>query len=312
MIRLLRRIAGGESLRHRPVALRPAEQQPVRAFVRSTAGQRDVTAQLFPISLSPLLLGLARSTEAPPAGAVDIGFRDAVSGEWLGLLELVPAGQIMLDGRTLDLLHPTASRVSCASPATLLWRYGLAWRQNQLNARRPHSFRMSLPDLKALNLFYMMPRPVHLVSVLHKRAGNIFPMDLVGPLGDDLFLLALRLTSPSIEPICAGGRIVVSGAPAAMKEAAYQLGLHHKAPMVDWDGLPIQVAPSPLFGVPAPVAALGLRELEVRHFQPVGSHMLFVTSVAGFSHRREEAQFCHVSDMYARWRTAQGRPFTDA
>jgi flavin reductase (DIM6/NTAB) family NADH-FMN oxidoreductase RutF len=161
-------------------------------------------------------------------------------------------------------------------------------------------------------VFYMLPRPVYLVSVRHADAGNLFPMDLVGPLGDDAFLLALRLTSPAVETIRAAGRIVVSGAPARLKPAAYALGTHHKARSIDWDTLPLAVAPSPTFGIPAPVEATSRRELVVEQCQPVGSHMLFTTSVVNSTEAGDEEQLCHLSDMYARWRAAQGRSFSPA
>ena len=171
---------------------------------------------------------------------------------------------------------------------------------------------MSFADLKALNVFYMMPRPVYLISVVHGEASNVFPMDLVGPLGDDLFLLALRLTSPSVELIGKSGRVVAASAPAAMKEQVYHLGAHHKKRSIDWDALPFAVEPSPVFAMPTLSGPVGLRELEVLHSEPVGSHMLFVTSVANQIGEADEPQLSHVSDMYAHWRARHGRSFADA
>jgi len=312
MIRLLRELAGGQPLRHRPVALSPPEQRPARAFVASVGGEREVTGALFPVSLAPLLLGLARRTDEPSAGSTRVLIRDGASGELLGSLETVPAGLFEHPGGTFDLLRPVASSVRCVPAAERIWRHALAWQHAQRTARRPHAFVMRFADLRALNVFYMLPRPVYLVSVVHEDAGNLFPMDLVGPLGDHGFVLALRLTSPSVELMRQSGRIAVSAVPAGWKEAAYRLGDHHRRRTIDWDALPFPLAPSPALGIPAPVGALGARELEVARCEAIGSHMLFATTIVAATTPEPAPQLCHVSDMYARWRAARGRPFTDA
>ncbi|HKP74268.1 MAG TPA: flavin reductase [Longimicrobiaceae bacterium] len=314
MKRLLKLMLAGQSLRHRPVALWPDEQRPVRAVLASPGDSADITARLFPVSLNPLVLGI----HSP--GELGLGADARVAVRMFDADERVPVGDLRLRGERILpwpggdvlLLKPTGSRVRCAPALDRAWRYALAWRQAKVIAKTPNAFAMSFPDLKALNVFYMMPRPVYLVSVAHGDASNIFPMDLVGPVGDDTFLLALRRTSPSIELMKASGRIVVSAIPAELKEPVYALGMHHKQKSIDWAGLPIATAPSPAFGIPAPVDALSVRELEVRQAAEVGSHVFFDTRVAAFDRRRDGAQLCHVSDMYARWRAARGRSFAGA
>ena len=310
MKRLILSVLLGQSIRHRPVALRRLEQQPVRAIATIDGGGRDITAMLFPISLNPLLLGIAPAVAIPDQPT--IGFEDRQSSRLLGLLRAPNVGSIDHPRGKIAVLRPTHASVRCIPAPLLAWRYALAWRQAQRNLKDAHAFHMSFADLKALNVFYMMPRPVFLISVVHEDASNIFPMDLVGPLGGDLFLLALRLTSPSVELIRKSGRIVAAGAPAAMKEQVYRLGAHHKERSIDWDSLPFAVEPSPAFGIPTFSGPLGLRELEVLQSEPIGSHMLFVTSVANRIGAADEPQLCHVSDMYAHWRARHGRRFVDA
>lgn len=312
MRRLLRDLVAGQPLRHRPVALPPADQQPVRAFAESPGGEREVTAALFAVSLAPLLLGLARGTGGSVTGRTIVRMRDAASGVLLATLDAEPAGLFAHPGGALDLLRPIAASVHCVPALACGWRYARAWRHARRTARRPHAFAMKFKDLCALNVFYMMPRPVYLVSVVDGDAGNLFPMDLVGPLGEHGFLLALRLTSPSVELMRASGRIAVSAVPAEWKELAYRLGDHHRTRMLAWDTLQVRIAPSPVLGIPVPRDALGLRELAVERCEAVGSHMLFATSIVAHSAQRDAPQLCHVSDMYARWRVARGEPLTDA
>jgi flavin reductase (DIM6/NTAB) family NADH-FMN oxidoreductase RutF len=309
--RLLRELIYGEGLRHRPVGLRAADQHPVQAVQVSAASERDVSRLVFPVSLSPLVLGLARTADEPVVGPFELRMVDA-SGERLGSIALTPAGSIEHAYGVIDLARPTDVRVRCVPRAYRAWRYLTAWRHAQLTKHREHAFSMDLPDLKALNVFYMMPRPVYLVSVVHEGRDNIFPMDLVGPLGENLFLLALRKTSPSIELMRTGGRIVLSGMPARFRDVVYRLAIHHKKLAVDWSALELAIQPSPRFGFPVPAEALDWRELRVVKSEETGSHVLFVTEVESCTDVGDEPQLCHVSDMYARWRAASGRPFEDA
>lgn len=311
MIGPIRQLVRGQDLRHRPVALASADQRPVRAIATSPAGERDVSRVLFPVSLKPLVLGVGRGRGEPIFEPTELRMHDA-AGDHLGSIRLAPAGIVEHPDGFIDLYRPTGSSVRCVSVLYRAWRYATAWRHMRIDAKRPQAFHMDFAGLRALNVLYMMPRPVYLVTVLHQDWGNVFPMDLVGPLGDDLFVLALRKTSVSIEPMRAGKRIALSAMPAQFKDVVYRLGAHHRAPSIDREALELATMPSPLFGFPVASEALSIRELNVRHSEVIGSHVLFVASVAHFSVRSDEPQFCHVSDMYARWRARCGAPFIDA
>ena len=265
---------------------------------------------LFPISLNPLLLGLTPVVSMPDE--LIIRMEDRQSSKLLGSLRTTRVSSIEHPRGKIELLRPTHASVRCVPAPLAAWRYALAWRQSQSNLKDPRAFHMRFADLKALNVFYMMPRPVYLISAVHEDASNIFPMDLVGPLGDDLFLLALRLTSPSVELMRESGRIVAAAAPAAMKQQVYELGAHHKLRSIEWGALPFAIEPSPVFGMPTLSGPLDMRELEVLHNEPIGSHMVFVTTVANRTAGADTPQLCHVSDMHARWRERQRRPFRDA
>lgn len=309
MKRLLLQLLLGQSLRHRPIALGLGERHPVRAIAVWATGEENVTDRLFPISLNPLLLGLAGPGSAAPAA---IRMEDAASGQRLGTIDTAPHGVIDYAGGRIALLRPSRSSVSCMPMHLIMWRYALAWRQARRSLADPKAFHMSFADLRALNVFYMLPRPVYLISVVVDDSSNIFPMDLVGPLGDEFFLLALRRTSPSVQLMRESGRIVAAAAPASMKDQVYALGVHHKTPCVEWGALPFPIGPSPLFGIPTLSPSRDLLELEIIHSEPIGSHMVFVTSIARKSAEVAEPQLAHVSDMYARWRARHGRPFVDA
>jgi flavin reductase (DIM6/NTAB) family NADH-FMN oxidoreductase RutF len=154
-------------------------------------------------------------------------------------------------------------------------------RAEQRRIKNPYNFQMTSEDLRASHVFYICPRPVVLVSVEHEGAGNLFPMDLIGPTDSPWFSMALRRTSPAVRLMQESGRMALADAPFAYRGIAYELGSHHKLSQIDWAGLPFATVRSPLFQLPVPNAALRVREVRVREFHEVGSHVLFLTSVDG-------------------------------
>jgi flavin reductase (DIM6/NTAB) family NADH-FMN oxidoreductase RutF len=232
----------------------------------------------------------------------------------------VPIGGIVVEaGQTLTtpegpmtLVRPMRAAVRCVPAADRAWRHFLAWRHTRVGARTAHNLQMSYADLRALNAFYVLPRPVFLVSVAAGARSNMFPMDLVAPIGADRFLLALRRTSPSVETMCASRQVVISGAPATFKDIAYRLGAHHQKASIDWNTIPFPLVPSTVYGIPRPVESPIVRELRVEAFDEIGSHMLFRCRIIQQEAPSDVPQLCHVSDMYARWRHRQGRAFANA
>ena len=43
-------------------------------------------------------------------------------------------------------------------------------------------------------VFFICPRPVVIVSVVHGDEGNVFPMNLMGPIGNGRFAFSLNST----------------------------------------------------------------------------------------------------------------------
>jgi flavin reductase (DIM6/NTAB) family NADH-FMN oxidoreductase RutF len=137
-------------------------------------------------------------------------------------------------------------------------------------------------------------------------------MDLIGPLGPDLFSLALRSTSPSVETLKSARRVALSDIGYCDVNTAYALGVHHRQLQMRFDQLPFAIHRSARFDLPVPAIALGVRELEIIDHATMGSHTFFVCRIVAEGTPREGVPLCHTSGMYQYFRTRRRTPLPAA
>jgi flavin reductase (DIM6/NTAB) family NADH-FMN oxidoreductase RutF len=309
--RLLGLLRYGQALRHLPVVYSEfAANAPRLTLSGLRGGPVDVSRDHCPVSLRPLILGLRLpETIVQPSSQLTLEISEAnAKGITLARIELEPHGTAPLMKDSLHLFRTTRSWNRTAPPITRWVRYVLAWQHARDAVRRGDRLLMSAADLRALNAYYISARPVYLVGVSHEKQVNLFPMDLVAPLGSGDFVLALRSTSPAIDVIEASRRIAMSGAPAAHLRAIYELGAQHRRTTIDLDALEFSVTRSRLFGLPVLAGAGLVRELSVQALHRIGSHVLFVCRVED-ENGHTDAQVAHVSAMYAERLTRMKQPY---
>jgi flavin reductase (DIM6/NTAB) family NADH-FMN oxidoreductase RutF len=240
----------------------------------------DVTSNNVVTALRPFTIGIMLDAGAVPQSC-RLSMNQRASSRLLGTIHLRLVRAIPLGSLAFCLFEVTRSENYCV-PAPILQIY--YWREQYRFERRcrknPHNFRMTIPDLRASYVFYICPRPVVLVTVQHGDAGNMFPMDLIGPTNSRWFSMALRSTSPAVELMRQSGRMALASVPYDDRAAAYDLGRHHRERTIDWAGLPFPTVLSPGFQLPAMQHALRVREVSVEAVHEVGSHVLFLTSIA--------------------------------
>lgn len=282
-------------------------QQAVIANLRWDGATADVTTDHTVASLRPLTI--ATSLDAGPRATLE--YRDRASGRLLGALRLARAATVSADGTTLALYHVAAGAHRCLAWPLRPWN---AWLQNRLMRRAvssPHSL-MAPAATQQLMVAYLCPRPVVLVSVDAPGHRNVFPMDLIGPLGrSGLFALALRSTNVSVPAMRRSRRVALSCMPATTKDAVYALSARHRQPLPDWAALPFPVRRSRMFGISAPAAALRIRELEIVHSEEVGSHTFFLGRVVSEEALVRDAQLHHTAGFHQAWRRRHGAPFAE-
>jgi hypothetical protein len=277
-------------------------QQLVRVVLTTSAYERDVTGSQVILSLTPLMIGISLPGGTMPAPG-SLRFQDCRSDFELGALTLSPAGTIEFPGVRLARHLVLASSHRCLSAATKAWQRVLRWRSSR--SASP-SFRMPPEAIEHLQVLYISPRPVVLVSVDDGVNANMFPMDLVGPIHGGGFTLALRNTSPSVQTLKTAGHAALAHVSYETRALAYGLGRHHALAGIDWSKLPFETRQTGRFGLRVPSHALRLREVAIVGWEVAGSHTVFLCSVLTDETRARAPQLFHTSGIHCAWRQRRG------
>jgi flavin reductase (DIM6/NTAB) family NADH-FMN oxidoreductase RutF len=289
-----------------PVAVAPP-QQLVIATMHGDGGAIDVTLDHTVASLRPLVI--ATSVDAGQRPVIE--YRDSASGARLGVLHLVRTTPVVFGKTSLKLYCVVSGDHACLHWPRRSWN---AWLQNRqmLKHRSAQHFNMEAAAVQQLMIAYLCPRPVVLVSVGAADQPNIFPMDLIGPLGGHgLFSLALRSTNVSAPIMRDLRRVALSNVPASMKAAVYKLSEHHKQRLADWGALPFPVRASREFGIPAVAASLSVQELAIEHSQEIGLHTFFIGRIVSHESWAEGAQLHHTPGFHQLYRRRKSAPFAE-
>jgi flavin reductase (DIM6/NTAB) family NADH-FMN oxidoreductase RutF len=284
-----------------PIGL-PATGEPgalVQVTLLEDDRERDVTADHAIVSLDPLLVTIGTAVDE----RARLTFTDRASGDVLGWLEL----QAALSSHAESGPH-AGSRVFAVRDGghrCLDWRTRAWQKLRRPLPQRGTGFHMGEAALGHLAILYLLPRPVVLVSVDDGEASNLFPMDLIGPVGD-LFSLALRLTSPSVPTIRRSRRLALGDVAASERALAYRLGEHHRVSRIDWSQLPEMVR-SPQFGLRLPVGSLRMRECTVEAAVDIGSHAWFLCRVVSETAMAAGARLCHTSGIHSHYRARRAK-----
>ena len=259
-------------------------QREVEVWLRGAGEAVDATYNNVVAALRPFTLGVmfdAGDSRTFDGGQPRLCFHERAGRKrLLGVIHLRLVRSIPLPAHRFCLFETGACENYSVGSLNLRLYYFNTKRQARHKLRQdPYNFQMTQADLRSSFVFYTCPRPVVLVSVEHDDAGNIFPMDLIGPTDSPWFSMALRSTSPAVRLMQQSRRMALTSVPFTYKAIAYDLGKHHRQTSIDWTALPFKTVPSPSFGLRVPETALRVREVYVHEFHEVGSHVLFITSI---------------------------------
>jgi flavin reductase (DIM6/NTAB) family NADH-FMN oxidoreductase RutF len=280
-------------------------QSEVRVWLRGLGSPLDVTDTNVIVAARPFTVGIGLE-RIPDAATIErahlfMNFSDhSGDNRWLGEIRLSYAETIRIGDRALCLFRGSRSTNRCL-PRSVVWRRYLDFARRQRRVAKgptPPETRMIIRELFALSTFYICPRPVVLVSVVDGNAGNIFPMDLIGPIGGQHFTLALHATSTAVSLMERSRRVALSGVPVEQISIAYALGQNHKKTDFCWNQISFDLTTSPAFGLPIPEFALSVKEMEIEEVRAMGSHKLFICRTEVNHLRSHGLQLSFVQGFY--------------
>jgi flavin reductase (DIM6/NTAB) family NADH-FMN oxidoreductase RutF len=247
--------------------------------------------------------GHAQPVEAAPASSLKF---QHISGALLGEIALEPMASFKAGTRTITQFHSIGSRNYCL-PLRHLWGRYLQYARQPLRSKDA-DVPISQRENRAMMVFYICPRPTVLVSASDGDHHNMFPMNLMGYLGDGYFGFALNANRKSAPLIERARRVALSSVPFSQASVVSKMGGNHRKVSTVWPELPFATARSPLLGLPVPEFALRVREMEVIEIKPGGSHTLFVARLLSDHVHNSDEQFFVEHGFYAAWRERQAQP----
>jgi flavin reductase (DIM6/NTAB) family NADH-FMN oxidoreductase RutF len=185
-------------------------------------------------------------------------------------------------------------------PKAQFWVQNLRHFYNDV--RKGRRIRMSAAERHAMAVMFICPRPVSLLSVADERGVNIFPLNVMGDLSENFFAFCLKEGKLPAQFVEKTGRIVLNSVPMAEAPIAFRLGPNHNVPTIDLGRLPFATRASRTFGIPVPVFAFRVRELEVEQIHRLGFHTFFLARVISDEQLAEVPEFCVAHGFYEDWR----------
>jgi len=306
-----RMVLGDTDLPQQCAVAMPDPQDEISVWLYGAGPPRDVTDAHAPACAAPFTIGIGLEDDPGESAHLSLRFCER-HGErrMLGEIGLRAAGIIRTSGQTLRLFQARSCRNHCL-PWTRLWAHQLLQVYFQWRRGGDPDVRMDTLGTRSMMVLFICPRPVVLVSVMHGETGNIFPMNLMGPIGKDYMAFALNSSRQAAPFVERAGCTVFSNIPSEQSEVARQLRGNHRQKSVRWDQLPFETRPSASLGIPVPCFALRVREMEVEAVRKLGSHTLFVARVVHDERRSARPQFTMIHGIYQARRLRMRQSQTD-
>jgi hypothetical protein len=273
---------------------------------RTEVTSTDVTWRFTTACTAPLTicvgLGEAATPDKQAPDKVRLEFRErADSGRLLGEIRMRFQEILSVSGSRFALYRVRGSTNYCLprfrrGAHYLLHAYA-NWRRND-----PPGLRMKLFEQRATTVAFIRPHPLGLVSVGDLGSGNIFPMNIMGDLGEGYFGFALRESRLAANLVESAGRFALSGVPLSECSRPYRLAPNHKKASIAWGDLPFETRPSPTFGIPVPAFATRVREMQVEKAHRIGSHRFFIARTVSDEIRAAGTQAFVVHGFYQYFR----------
>lgn len=307
-------LLGPWDLRHQCTLGLHDPQSEVTVWLHGLGPRRDVTDNHLMACGAPftICIGFDREESALTKGVANLALKfheNSSNQELLGEIALQFTSSLHVGSQTLCFFHTAGYQNHCL-PRHYLWTRSL-----RETLRRPPTrdgeVAITAHESRAMSVFYICPRPVVLVSVAEGQTGNMFPMNVMGRVGNGYFAFGLngtRSAAPLVELV---GRVVLSSIPFEQASVATSLRGNHRKPSIDWTQLPFATTKPDGVEIPVPEFALRIREMQVEAAHKLGSHTLFVAKTIRDQRLGDGPEFFVAHGLYRAWRQRKGLDHTE-
>jgi flavin reductase (DIM6/NTAB) family NADH-FMN oxidoreductase RutF len=219
----------------------------------------------------------------------------------LGKIDLEYQDTITIIGPELRLYRATDCSESCL-PRYRRWMRSVYLARERWKGLRSGRPQISLLDSRCNEIVFFCPRATVLVSLLRGEAGNIFPMNLMGRVGEEHFAFALNSSKKAAGAVSAASELAISTIPFEHAELVRGLGPNHHQSSIDFARLPFGTSRSRTLGIPVPDFGLAVRELRVEKVLHLGSHDFFVARIISSQVHAIAPEFYRIHGLYAAYR----------
>jgi flavin reductase (DIM6/NTAB) family NADH-FMN oxidoreductase RutF len=307
---VIKKIAFGNSLLPQEFTLGLAEPQTeITVWLHGAGAPRDVTRRHSMVCASPLTIcvGFDEGQRPNEKDLVEPSLKfceRAGQKRVLGEIGLKPQMIVTEVGSEFILFEPLSSKNHCLPRVRLCTHY-LLHAYRQWRSDNTKGIKMSFLERRAGMVIFICPHPIMLVSVGSRADGNIFPMNILGDLGNGYMGFALRGERLAGGLVERAGRIALSSLPVSQGALAYQLANNHTKKSIDWSELPFATKMSPAFSIPVPEFAPRVMDVEIRSVRAIGSHRFFIARIVREDKFFDGLEFCSIHGFYQSWRLSK-------
>jgi flavin reductase (DIM6/NTAB) family NADH-FMN oxidoreductase RutF len=147
-------------------------------------------------------------------------------------------------------------------------------------------------------VFYFCPRPIALVTVEDAVGRNMFPMNLMGCIGNGYFAFGLNSSRAAAPLVERARRVVLSSVPVEQSSMISKLGSNHRKSRIDWSQLPFEIVRLKTIDASVAAFALTAREMRVEIVRGLGSHTLFIARTIAEERLATGPQLFNVHGIY--------------
>lgn len=279
------------------------------AYIVSDNHVIDITDHHLFIGYSPLIFAFRSSREIQLANELDVFFvnrefdpneiikeKDAIAKLSFNKIKQLDNTQFY-EGQNGD--H---GFISSYHQAILDW-------QNRLYNNKPGNVYLPGNLLKQVQIAYSIPRTISLITVSDGQLYNLFPTDLHGQIGEELYIVSLRQRGKAAKQVETAKKIVVSEIDSSEYKTAYSLGKNHMHELKPKVAFSFSDKTTEQLHLPLPTSPTLYRELELTRFFDHGIHRIFLFSILGKKQiQSHPSTLAHVHNVYATWRHNKGLP----